>query len=177
MLDHRHFHKYLSRADIETLVHDLATRINRDYEGKTVVLVGVLKGSFLFMADLVRALTVDARVEFVRMNSLGKTKESPGTVVFAKDISTDFRGKHALIVEQIIDSGRALKFLYDRLKAAGAESVEVATLLDKNDKRLVETPVKYVGRKTKDQFLVGYGLDLEESARNLAEVYFLKYPN
>lgn len=177
MLDHRSFTQYLSRTDIDALIQDIAGRINKDYEGKTVVLVGVLKGSFLFVADLIRHLTVDARVDFVKMSSLGKTKESPGTVVFQKDVSTDFRGKHVLIVEQIIDSGRALKFLYERLKATQAESVEVVTLLDKTDKRMVDTPVKYVGRKTKDQFLVGYGLDLEENSRNLGEIYYLKYPN
>ena len=177
MLDHRHFTKYMGRTDIDTLVLQIASEINRDYDGKTVVLIGVLKGSFMFMADLIRALTVDARVDFVKLTSVGKRKGSPGTVVFQKDLSVDLRGKHALIIEQIIDSGRTLKFLYDRVKAAGPESVEVVTLLDKTDKRMVETPVKYVGKKTKDQFLVGYGLDLEENARNLSELYYLKYPN
>ena len=94
-----------------------------------------------------------------------------------KDIQADIRNKHVLVVEEIIDSGRTLKFLYDRLKAAGPASVEIVTLLDKESKRVVEVPVKYVGRTIEDQFLVGYGLDLEEHSRNLPDIYYLKYPN
>ena len=94
-----------------------------------------------------------------------------------KDIQADIRDKHVLIVEEIIDSGRTLKFLYERLKSSGPASVEIVTLLDKSSKRVVDVPVKYVGRPIDDQFLVGYGLDLEEKCRNLPDIYYLKYPN
>lgn len=94
-----------------------------------------------------------------------------------KDISADIRGKHVLIVEEIIDSGRTLRFLFERLKSSGPKSVEIVTLLDKESKRVVDVPVKYVGRKIDDQFLIGYGLDLEEKCRNLPDIYYLKYPN
>jgi hypoxanthine phosphoribosyltransferase len=176
-LEDKNFTKYLSRHEIDAAVQSLANRINADYEGKEVVLVGVLKGAIIFMADLVRHLKVDAEVEFVRLSSYGKARTSTGTVTILKDIQGDIRGKHVLIVEEIIDSGRTLKFLYERLKASGPASVEIVTLLDKEAKRVVDVPVKYVGRTIDDQFLIGYGLDLEERCRNLPDVYYLKYPN
>jgi hypoxanthine phosphoribosyltransferase len=94
-----------------------------------------------------------------------------------KDIHVDVRGKHVLIVEEIIDSGHTLKFLYDRLKCAGTASLEIVTLLDKRARRMVNVPVKYIGKTTEDQFLVGYGLDLGERSRNLPDIYYLKYPH
>jgi hypoxanthine phosphoribosyltransferase len=177
MLDEKNFTKYLNRHEIDAAVQNLANRINNDYEGKKVVLVGVLKGAIVFMADLVRHLKVDNEVEFVRLSSYGKARTSSGTVTILKDIQADIRDKHVLIVEEIIDSGRTLKFLYERLKASGPASVEIVTLLDKASKRIVDVPVKYVGRPIDDQFLVGYGLDLEEHCRNLPDIYYVKYPN
>lgn len=176
-LDDKNFTKYLSRHEIDAAVQSLANRINADYEGKPLVLVGVLKGAYVFMADLVRHLRVENEIEFVRLSSYGKARTSSGTVTILKDIQADIRGKHVLIVEEIIDSGRTLKFLYERLKASGPASVEIVTLLDKSSKRIVDVPVKYVGRPIDDQFLVGYGLDLEEYCRNLPDIYYLKYPN
>jgi hypoxanthine phosphoribosyltransferase len=176
-LDDKNFTKYLNRHEIDAAVQSLALRINADYEGKELVLVGVLKGALIFMADLVRHLKADVEVEFVRLSSYGKARTSSGTVTIIKDIQGDIRGKHVLIVEEIIDSGRTLKFLFDRLKASGPASVEIVTLLDKEAKRVVDVPVKYVGRTIEDQFLIGYGLDLEERCRNLPDVYYLKYPN
>jgi hypoxanthine phosphoribosyltransferase len=177
MIDDKNFTKYLNRHEIDAAVQSIANRINADYEGKQVVLVGVLKGAIVFMADLIRHLKVDTEVEFVRLSSYGKARTSSGTVTILKDIHADIRGKHVLIIEEIIDSGRTLKFLYERLKSSGPASVEIVTLLDKASKRVVEVPVKYVGRPIDDQFLIGYGLDLEEKCRNLPDVYYLKYPN
>lgn len=176
-IDDKNFTKYLTKHEIEAAVIELAERINKDYEGKQVVLVGVLKGAILFIADLIRHLKMDVEVEFVRLSSYGKARTSSGTVTILKDVQADIRDKHILIVEEIIDSGRTLRFLYDRLKASGPASVEIVTLLDKASKRVIDTPVKYVGRVIDDQFLVGYGLDLEEHCRNLADIYYLKYPN
>ncbi|MGK5087429.1 hypoxanthine phosphoribosyltransferase [Bdellovibrionota bacterium FG-2] len=176
-LDEKNFTKYLNRHEIDAAVQSIANRINADYAGKSVILVGVLKGAIIFMSDLVRHLNVETEVEFVRLSSYGKARSSSGTVTILKDIQADIRGKHVLIVEEIIDSGRTLKFLFERLKSAGPASVEIVTLLDKSSKRVVEVPVKYVGRLIEDQFLVGYGLDLEERCRNLPDIYYLKYPN
>ena len=177
MLDEKNFTKYLNKYEIDAAVQTVAHQINRDYEGKQVVLVAVLKGAVLFLSDLVRHLKIDVEIEFVRLSSYGKARTSSGTVTILKDIQADIRGKHVLIVEEIIDSGRTLKFLFDRLRASGPESVEIVTLLDKASKRVVDVPVKYIGKAIDDQFLVGYGLDLEERARNLPDIYYLKYPN
>jgi len=177
MLDEKNFTKYLSSHEIDAAVQSIAQRINQDYEGKPVVLVTVLKGAIVFAADLVRHLKVDFEIEFVRLSSYGKARTSSGTVTILKDIQADIRGKHVLILEEIIDSGRTLKFLYERLKSSGPASVEIVTLLDKAAKRVVDVPVKYVGKPIDDQFLIGYGLDLEERCRNLPDVYYLKYPN
>ena len=177
LLDQKNFTKYLNRHEIDVAVKGVAEKLNRDYAGKKVVLVCVLKGAYVFCADLMRALTIDADVEFVRLSSYGRALRSSGTVTILKDISVDVREKHVLIVEEIIDSGRTLRFLYDRLKSANPASVEIVTLLDKKAKRVTDVPVKYVGREIEDQFLVGYGLDLEEKCRNLPDVYYLKYPN
>jgi hypoxanthine phosphoribosyltransferase len=177
MLDEKNFTKYLDRHEIDAAIQSVAQKINKDYEGKEVVLVSVLKGAILFMADLVRHLDFSCEVEFVRLSSYGKARTSSGTVTIIKDIQADIRNKHVLIVEEIIDSGRTLKFLFERLKSAGPASVEIVTLLDKSSKRVVDVPVKYVGRLIDDQFLVGYGLDLEERCRNLPDIYYLKYPN
>lgn len=176
-LEDQNFTKYLSQHEIDATVQSLANRINADYEGKELVLVGVLKGAIVFMADLVRHLKISPQIEFVRLSSYGKARTSSGTVTILKDIHADIRGKHVLIVEEIIDSGRTLKFLFERLQAAGPASVEIVTLLDKASKRVVEVPVKYVGRSVSDQFLIGYGLDLEEYCRNLPDIYYLKYPH
>lgn len=177
MLDQKNFTKYLSRQEIDVAIAELAQKINHDYKDQPLILIGVLKGAVLFIADLVRHLDPSVEVDFVRLSSYGKAKTSSGTVTLVKDIHADIRGKHVLIVEEIIDSGRTLRFLYDRLKASGPASVEIVTLLDKKAKRVIDVPVKYVGRTIDDHFLVGYGLDLEEKARNLPDVYYLKYPN
>jgi hypoxanthine phosphoribosyltransferase len=169
--NHSSFKKFLSAPEIQALVDQLADRIRTDYDGKTLHMIGVLKGAFIFMADLMRALKMDVEIDFVRLS------KASGTVTLLKDISRDIQGKHVLIVEEVVDSGRSLKFLVDRLQASHPASIEIVTLLDKSSKRLVEVPVKYVGRKVENPFLVGYGLDLEERERNLPEIHTLLYPN
>lgn len=177
LIDDKNFTKYLSRAEIDVAIQSVADRMNADYAGKKILLICVLKGAYVFCADLMRKLKVETEVEFVRLSSYGKAKESSGTVTMVKDISVNIEGRHVIIVEEIIDSGRTLRFLYDRLESSKPASLEIVTLLDKKSKRVVEVPVKYVGREIDDQFLIGYGLDLEEKARNLPEIYYLKYPN
>ena len=171
------FTQYLSAEEIQSIVAELADKIRKDYQGKPVLLVGVLKGAFVFMSDLMRELKLDVEIDFVRLSSYGKGKASSGTVTLIKDISRDITGRHVLIVEEIIDSGRSLRFLYDRLIQSNPASLEIVTLLDKKSKRVVEVPVKYIGRQVEDHFLVGYGLDLEERERNLSSIYKLTYPN
>ena len=176
--DERQFKSFLSEDEVLATVDNLAEQINRDYDmNDRILLVGVLKGAFMVMADLIRRLHSDVEVDFVRAANYGKTLASPGTITLLKDISVDISKRHVIIVEEIIDSGRTLKYLHDRLKAANPLSIKIATLLDKRQKRLAKVPVDYVGRVVDDQFLIGYGLDLEEKCRNLPNIYALRYPN
>jgi len=174
----RQFKEFLSEQEISDLLDDIAAQINKDYGiNDRLLLVGVLKGAFIVMADLLRRLHSDVEVDFVRMQNFGKSEKSPGTISVLRDISVDVSNRHVIIVEEIIDSGRTLQFLYDRLKMAKPLSIKVATLLDKKAKRLVKLNPDYVGKTVDDQFLIGYGLDLEERCRNLPEIHALKYPN
>lgn len=177
MMDFKNFHRSLSPEDIRAVVKGLGERLNKDYAGEKVLLVCVLKGAYVFAADLIRELQFENDIEFVRLSSYGKARNSSGTVTLIKDIQSDIRDRHVVIIEEIIDSGRTLRFLYDRLMQSKPKSVEICTLLDKKSKRVVDVPVKYVGKEVEDQFLVGYGLDLEESARNLPDIFYLRYPN
>jgi len=168
----------MTAVEVDKALQSLADKINKDYDiNDKVLLVGVLKGAFIVMADLIRKLHSDVDVDFVRTASYGKSLNSPGTISFLKDLSCDVRNRHIIIVEEVIDSGRTLKFLYDRLKNASPLSIKIATLLDKRSKRLVKIDADYVGKVVDDQFLIGYGLDLEEKCRNLPDIHALRYPN
>lgn len=176
--DERQFREFLSEQEISDVLDELAEKINADYGiNDKILLVGVLKGAFVVMADLIRRLHSDVEVDFLRVAAYGKSIQSPGTITLLKDISVDVRKRHVIIVEEVIDSGRTLKFLYERIKSANPLSIKIATLLDKQSKRLAKIDADYVGKVVDDQFLIGYGLDLEERCRNLPEIYALRYPN
>lgn len=176
--DERQFRKFLSESEISDLLDDIAAKINADYGmNDRLLLVGELKGAIIVMADLIRRLHSDVEADFVRATTHGKSISGPGTVSLLRDISVDVRNRHVIIVEEVIDSGRTLKFLHDRLMAANPLSLKIATLLDKQAKRVAKINADYVGKVVDDQFLIGYGLDLEERCRNLPEIYALKYPN
>jgi len=176
--DERQFRKFLSEQDISDILDDIAAAINKDFGiNDKILLVGVLKGAVVVTSDLVRRLHSDVDVDFVRCQAHGKSVSGSGTITLLRDISVDIRQRHVIIVEEVIDSGRTLKFLYERIKSAGPLSIKIATLLDKQSKRVVKIDADYVGKVVDDQFLIGYGLDLEEKCRNLPEIYALKYPN
>jgi hypoxanthine phosphoribosyltransferase len=176
--DERQFRKFLSEQDISDILDELAAAINEDYGiNDKVLLVGVLKGAIIVTADLVRRLHSDVDVDFIRCSTAGKSEKGPGTVTLLRDLSVDVRDRHVIIVEEVIDSGRTLKFIHERIKAANPLSLKIATLLDKHNKRKVEVNADYVGKVVDDEFLIGYGLDLEERCRNLPAVYALRYPN
>ncbi len=164
----------VSEQEIDDIVQRLASEIDRDYEGKDWLMVGVLKGSILFMADLMKAMKNDFKIDFVVVSSYADGTESTGRVNVIKDISQSIVGKDILIVEDIIDSGNTLHFLDQYLRAKGAASVNLVTLFDKPDRRQKEVPVKYVGKVIPDAFIVGYGLDYAEKYRTLPYVGILK---
>ena len=163
----------VSEQELNEIVNRLAGELDADYEGKDWLMVGVLKGSVLFMADLMKAMKTDFKIDFVVVSSYADGTESTGRVNVLKDISQSIVGKDLLIVEDIIDSGNTLNFLIQYFKAKGASSVKIATLFDKPDRRQVEIPVDYVGKVIPDAFIVGYGLDYAERYRTLPYVGIL----
>lgn len=161
-----------TRDQINSMVSLMAKKIDLAYpEGEELVCVGVLKGAWIFLADLVREVKRPVTVDFIRASSYGHGTQTSGTVRILKDIEVDIRGKHVLLVEEIVDSGRTLNFIKERLSGGGALSVKIAALLDKRERREVECMPDYCGAIVPNHFLVGYGLDWGEKYRNLGEVY------
>ena len=161
-----------SREQIASIVKRLAEQISEDYGQKELVLVCILKGAFMFLADLIRHLCFPVQVDFVRLASYGAGMESSGVIKITKDIETTIEGKDVLIVEDIIDSGRTLQFLKDRLALANPRSVKICALLDKKSRREVEIEADYLGTDVDNVFVVGYGIDSNEAYRNLPEIYY-----
>jgi hypoxanthine phosphoribosyltransferase len=158
---------HLSETEIAVIVNRLADEIRETYSGKTLVLICVLKGAYAFTADLMRALRMDIELDFVRVT------RHEDTVTLIKDISRDIQGQYVLVVEEIIDSGRTSRFLYDRLIQSNPASLEIVTLLNKVGNRAVTVPIKYVGLEVSEGFLVGYGLDHQELGRNSPSISVL----
>jgi hypoxanthine phosphoribosyltransferase len=160
----------LNKDKIRQVVSDIAERINQDYAGKTVVLVAILKGSFLFVADLARKLNLETRIEFIGVSSYEGT-ESTGHVRLTQDLSRDIENEHVILVEDIVDTGRTLDYLINTLSLRKPASLEVCTLLSKPSCRVIEVPVKYIGSEIPNHFVVGYGLDYNERWRDLPEIF------
>jgi hypoxanthine phosphoribosyltransferase len=160
--------------DIETKISELAERVSADYAGHEVLLVGVLKGALLVMADLARHLTISCSLDFMAVSSYGAATSSSGVVRILKDLDTDIEGKHVIIVEDIVDSGLTLDYLTKNLRSRKPASLEVLTLLTKPTRREVDLPVRYVGFEVPDVFVVGYGLDYAERYRTLPCIATLK---
>ena len=172
-MEHDRLNLLLSREQIGSVVEDLADRISRDYGQRELVLVCVLKGAFMFLSDLIRHLRVPVQLDFVRLASYGSSMQTSGRVEITKDVEISIEGKDVLIVEDIIDSGRTIQFLKDRLTLAKPHSVKVCTLLDKKARREVAMEADYVGKEVDNLFVVGYGIDFNEQYRNLPEIYYL----
>ena len=164
----------LSVEDIEAINKDLGARITKDYDGKTPVLVGLLKGSIMFMADLIKHIDTHMEIDFMDVSSYVGTK-STGEVKILKDLSTSVEGRHIIIVEDIVETGTTLNSIIEFLTYRKAASIEIVTLLDKPvPKRKLDVDVKYIGTKIPDGFVVGYGLDFDQQYRNLPYIGLLK---
>ena len=155
----------VTREQLSARVAELAEQISRDYEGKEVVLVGILKGAIFFLADLARALTVPVLLDFMAVSSYGSASDSSGVVRILKDIDHDIAGRDVVIVEDIVDSGLTLSYLLKHLRSRGPASVEVCALLTKPSRRRAEIRCRYLGFAIDDKFVVGYGLDLADQGR------------
>lgn len=164
----------LSEETIAAKVKELGAQIAKDYADKNPLIVSVLRGSFVFMADLVRAIDVPCTVDFMSVSSYGSGTTSSGEVKITKDFDVSIEGRHLIIVEDILDSGRTLSYLMKTLKARGAASIALCTFLDKPERRVVPVEVAYKGFTVPDAFIVGYGLDYDQKYRNLPYVGVLK---
>jgi hypoxanthine phosphoribosyltransferase len=163
----------LSRQEIDSTVRKLAEQISRDYREKELILVCILKGAFMFLSDLVRHLQIPLKIDFVRLASYGAGMKTSGRIEITKDVELPLEGRDVLIIEDIVDSGRTLLFLKDRLILANPRSVKICALLDKKARREVEIEVDYLGKEVDDVFVVGYGVDFNESYRSLPEIYYV----
>jgi len=163
----------ISRETIEKRVNELGEQISRDYTDRELIVVGVLKGAFIFMADLIRALSIPCRVDFARLASYGSGAASSGQVIMTTDIETSIKGRDILIVEDIVDTGLTLKFLVDWFRERNPHSLKVCAFLDKQGRRKVPFEADYVGFTVDDAFVIGYGLDFNEKGRFLPDVYIV----
>lgn len=164
----------LEEAQIQERVRDLGRQIAEDYSGKNLLVVGILKGAIVFLADLLRSIDLKARLDFMAVSSYGDAVQSSGIVRILKDLEQSLEGKDVLIVEDIVDSGLTLNYLVQNLQSRRPASLKVCTFLDKPERRKVDVRVDYLGFSIPDKFVVGYGLDYAEKYRNLPFVGVLK---
>jgi len=163
----------ISKAKIDNRIEQIAKELSLQFKNEIPILIGVLNGAFIFMSDLMRKLTIDCEMDFIKISSYAG-KKSTGTVILLKDISADITGRHVIIVEDIIDSGLTIKFLRDRLRGASAKSVTIVTLLLKPGIAKLDFKIDYIGFEIPPEFVVGYGLDYDQKLRHLPEVYRLE---
>ena len=173
-LEHDIDHVLSSEEQLAQRVAEIAAQIDKDYAGKEPLLVSVLRGSFVFMADLVRQITVPCTVDFMAVSSYGSGTTSSGQVKIVKDLSETIEGKDVIVVEDILDSGNTLSYLLKLLEARRPASIRLCTLLDKPERRTKPVEVQYSGFTIPDEFVVGYGLDYDERYRNLPYIGVLK---
>ncbi|MDI6728989.1 MAG: hypoxanthine phosphoribosyltransferase [Thermodesulfovibrionales bacterium] len=164
---------FLTTEQIHEKVTELADRISRDYVGKEILAVGILKGSFMFFADIVRALKIPVTVDFIVASSYLKST-STGEVKIHYDVKEDIAGKHVLLIDDIIDTGVSLNYIRERILSKGPASLKICILLDKKERRSVDVPIDYTGFEIPNQFVVGYGLDYDNKYRNLPYIAIFK---
>lgn len=166
-----HYQVLLSAQEIETKVQELGRQLSADYAGKCPVFIGVLNGSFMFMADLMKAITIDCEVDFIKISSYGEAMKTSGVVKVKKDIDCHIEGRHVIVVEDIIDSGLSVTYLDRRLREMHPASLRFVSLLVKDGGKQVDYHCDYVGFHIPTRFVVGYGLDYAQKFRNLPEIY------
>ena len=168
------FKTLISQEEVEKKIDELAEQINKDYAGKTVHLVCILKGGVMFLCELAKHLTCDVTMDFMSVSSYGNELKSSGVVRIIKDLDEPLEGKEVLIVEDIIDSGRTLSYLLEILEKRNPKSLRLCTLIDKPSRRTTEVHVDYVGFEIPDKFILGYGLDYEQKYRNLPYIAYVE---
>ena len=162
------------RETIQSRVNELAQKISSDYAGETPILIGILNGVLFFFTDLVKALTIPTKMDFIRASSYGAEMVSKGTITFSKDVEIPIKDKPVIIVEDIVDTGLTLKYIIKRLMDKGPKSIRLCALIDKGERRSEEVILDYCGFRVEKGFLVGYGLDHDEQYRYLQDIYILR---
>lgn len=161
----------VTSEELQQRIQDLSAKIRADYENKNPILIGILKGAFVFLADLIRHFDFPLEIDFIRLASYGCETETCGTVNVVKDLEMSIENRHVLIVEDIVDSGITMNWLINHLQARNPKSLKICTLIDKHERRDTDVPVHYVGLRVEHGFLVGYGLDFSEQYRHLRGIY------
>jgi len=164
----------ISREEISQAVNRLASQISQDYKGKQLLLIGVLKGAFVFMADLIRQLDLPVEIDFVRLSSYGAAQKSSGKVKVVQPLKSLIKGRDVLVIEDIVDTGITTSFLLDYLRRKKPASLKLCALTDKPSRRQVPVSINYLGFTIPDKFIVGYGLDFDEKLRYLPDICFLE---
>lgn len=164
----------ITQEQISKRAKEIGRQIEADYRGESVVLIGILRGAVLWMADIMKNVNLDMRIDFMAVSSYGASTKSSGIVKINKDLDTDIEGRHVIIVEDIVDSGITLNYLKGYLENREARSVRICTLLDKPEGRRVDIDVDYIGFTVDDRFIVGYGLDYDQKYRNLPYISYLE---
>ncbi|MCX4343541.1 MAG: hypoxanthine phosphoribosyltransferase [Kineothrix sp.] len=165
----------LTEKEVDKRIQEIGDQISRDYAGKSVHLVCVLKGGSFFMCELAKRITVPVSIDFMSVSSYGGDTKSSGVVRIVKDLDESLKDKHVIVIEDIVDSGRTLSYLLDMLQSRGPQDVKLCTLLDKPERRVVEVKVDYKGFEIPDEFVVGYGLDYDQKYRNLPYIGMVKF--
>ncbi len=164
----------LRKDEIQRIVGEMGQKISSDYQGRELILIGILNGAFIFLSDLIRQLTIPVKVDFIRAASYGSDTSTSGKIQLTKGIEIDIRDKDVMVVEDIVDTGLTLNHILDYVKSLGPHSVRVCALLDKTERRQTSIALDYAGFKVPEGFLVGYGLDYAEDYRNLPAIYHLQ---
>jgi hypoxanthine phosphoribosyltransferase len=165
----------LKKSDLKEMIAKMAEQISADYQDRELILIGVLKGSFIFLADLVRHISIPVKIDFTGASSYGSDTVSSGEIKITKKIDADLKGKDVLIVEDIIDTGLTLAYLIDYINSLGPKSIKICCLINKLERQKKKIQMDYIGREVEKGFLVGYGLDYNENYRDLAEIYDLTF--
>ncbi len=168
------FRIYLTHEEIQQRIKQLGTELSREFKDKKPIFIGVLNGAFIFLADLMRYVTIPCEVDFLKLSSYGDEKVSSGQVQDLKEIDADIKGRHIILVEDIIDTGLSMKYLVDKVKRKDPASLSVITMLHKAEATQYDVQIDYAGFKIPNLFVLGYGLDFAQEGRNLAQIYILE---
>ena len=172
-LNQKQLTMFISADEIAGRVKELAKDINRDFEGRKPILIGILNGSFVFLSDLIRELTIECEIDFLKLSSYGNERISSGDVTVLKELNCNPAGRDVIIIEDIVDTGATIKYLKELIVKNNPSSVEFATLLYKKEKCKTDMKIDYIGFEIEDKFCVGYGMDCAQKYRNLKDIYVL----